>query len=502
MAFTSGAAATPSILLDALNTFLLANGWTKIRGDIDLNVASPKAARYWRFIGLETQTTGSTSRSLRKLNLRTTVGGANVSTVAANFTIDNLASGTAANLIAGSADVVSSSIGTARAWKIQYDFGSPTIVREAQIQCTSSIGLAPRTFLIQWSNDAETWTTMYEASGLTWTASETKLFAFPDTYRFAEHPADNQPSRGGSAEDYPNDVNWEGSPWRQFSEEYFIWQGPGYDASRRVYIHARGHRNPANLTSHLELQYSVGYNAAIRSFGLQAGSAETSVFHLFSSNSVNYWFYINDLRLVIVTQSNVSDYTSSYVGFMEAFGHPDFYPFPLCMIASSPDRTQFVATNDNGLSSIADPGYGALRVKKLDGLDYIGGNRGFSQTDESCLSGASAPTGFPVVWPFHHGGTYVNSGWPENKGSGSSNAANRRLFDFLLPTQQNDLPMFPCMVMDRIYGNLGILSGVYAIPGGGLLAPQQAIVISGVTYRVFPNRSRRGGANWFAVKEA
>jgi hypothetical protein len=503
MAFTSGSAATTSVLLNALNTFLLANGWTKIRGDIDLNVASPKAARYWRVVVHETVGTNSNTRSLRKLNLRTTVGGANVATIAANFTIDNLASGTAANLIAGSADVVTSNIGGLRSWKIQYDFGSPTIVREVEMQSTTSTTLSPRAFIIQWSNDNETWTTMFEATGLSWTSSEVKLFAFPDTYRFNEHPADNQPSRAGSAEDYPTETNFEGSPWRQFGEEYFIWQGPGYDASRRVYIHARGHRNPGNLTSHLEFQYSTGYDSAIRGFGQQVGSGGTSVFHIFTSNSVNYWFYINDLRLIIVTQSNVSDYTSSYIGFMEAFGHPDFYPFPLCMIASSPNRNQFVGTTENGLSSIVDPGYGALRVKKLDGLDYIGGNRVFGASEEAIMDGSSSPIGFPVVWPLHHGGTYSNAAWPLNKGSGTSNlAVNRRLFDFLLPTQQNDLPMLPAMVMDRISGNLGILSGVYAIPGGGLLAPQQAIVISGVTYRVFPNRSRRNGSSWFAVKEA
>ena len=501
MAFTSGSAATPSVLLSALNTFLLANGWTKIRGDIDLNVASPKAARYWRVVVHETDGTNSSIRSLRKLNFRTTVGGANVSTVAANFTIYNLGSGTATNLIAGSADVVSSNIGSARAWKIQYDFGSPTIVREIEMQSTTSTTLSPRAFVVQWSNDGETWTTMWESTGLSWTSSEVKLFSFPDTYRFSEHPADSQPSRAGSAEDYPADTNWENSQWRHFSEEYFIWQGPGYDASRRVYIHARGHRNPGNLTSHLEFQYSPGYDAAIRGFGQQVGSGGTSVFHIFTSNSVNYWFYINDLRLVIVTQSNVSDYTSSYVGFTEAFGHPDFYPFPLCMISSSPDRNQLIATSENGLGSIVDPGFGALRAKKLDGFDYIGGNRIFGGSEEAIVPGSSASA--ITVWPLHHGGTYANASWPYNKGSGTSNlAVNRRLFDYLLPTQQNDLPIFPAMIMDKISGNLGILSGVYAIPGGGLLAAQQPIVISGITYRVFPNRSRRNGSNWFAVKEA
>lgn len=503
MAFTSGSAATASVLMDALNTFLLANGWTKLRGDVDLAVASPKAARWWRLLVLETTYAYTNSRALRKLNFRTTVGGANVATDPAKFTIDWLASGTAANLIAGSADVwTSSAINSSRAWQIKYDFTTPTVIREVQMQAASySTDYAPRSFLIQWSNDGETWTTMFETVNISWTASETKLFTFADGYRFSQHPADNQPSRAGAAEDLGAEINLEGSPFRELSEEYFVWQGPGYDAARRVYVHMRGHRNPTNLTSHLELSYSTQYNAAVRAWGQQVGSPAKSRFHLFASGSVNYWFYVNDLRIIIVTQSNVSDYTSSYIGFMEAFAHPDYYPFPLFMAATDLDRTRLMAPINNIHSSIADPGYDAMTVKKWDGIDYIGGNRPVGSTDNIKIGGnGGATAGYPTVWP-HYFGSAQNSSWPSNKGSGSTANGDRHLFDNMLATQQGDLPLLPAIVMDRVHGHLGVMSGVYAIPGADVLAPQQAIVIGGVTHRVFPNRTRRTRASWFAVRE-
>lgn len=503
MAFTSGTAATASVLMDALNTFLLANGWTKLRGDVDLAVASPKAARWWRLIVLETMSTNTSSRALRKLNFRTTVGGANVATDPAKFTIDWLASGTAANLIAGSADVnANTAIGSSRAWQIKYDFTTPTIIREVQIQATSAATTnAPRSFLIQWSNDGETWTTMFEAVNISWTASETKLFAFADGYRFSQHPANNQPSRSGAAEDLGADIALEGSGFRELSEEYFVWQGPGYDAARRVYVHMRGHRNPTDLTSHLELSYSTQYNSAVRGWGQQVGSPAKSRFHLFASGSVNYWFYVNDLRIVIVTQSNVSDYTSSYIGFLEAFAHPDYYPFPLCMASTDADRTRFMTPINNLHSSIADPGYDAMTVKKWDGIDYIGGNRAFNGTENSKVGGTGGATlGYPTVWP-HYFGSAQNSSWPSNKGAGSTVHSDRHLFDNMLATQQGDVPLLPAIVMDRVHGHLGVMSGVYAIPGADVLAPQQAIVIGGVAYRVFPNRTRRTRASWFAVRE-
>lgn len=502
MAFTSGSAATPSVLLDALNTFLLANGWTKLRGDIDLTVVSPKAARWWRVLVLETTSVNYSSRDLRKLNFRTTAGGPNVSTDASKFTIDWLSSGTAANLIAGSADVVASGLGSLKAWQIKYDFTTPTIIREVQMQATSGATYsAPRSFVIQWSNDGETWTTMYEASMISWTASETKLFTFADGYRFYQHPGDNLPSRAGSAEDLATDVNYEGSPFREMSEEYFVWQGPGYDASRRVYVHMRGHRNPNDLTSHLELSYSTQYNSGIRAWGQQVGSPSKSRFHLFTSGTVNYWFFVNDLRIIILTQSNVSDYMSSYIGFMEAFALPDYYPFPLLISTTDMDRTRLMATSNNGMSSMVDPGYDAMIVKKWDGIDYIGGNRGFSSTENTKISGSGGVLGFPIIWP-HYFGSAGNSTWPNNKGSGSTANGDRHLFDNMLATQQGDIPLIPAIVMDRVNGHLGVMSGVYAIPGADVLAPQQAIVIGGDTYRVFPNRTRRTRASWFAVKES
>jgi hypothetical protein len=220
---------------------------------------------------------------------------------------------------------------------------------------------------------------------------------------------------------------------------------------------------------------------------------------MFGSGVQNYWFFVNDLRLIIVTQNGASDYTSSYIGFMEAFALPDYYPFPLCAIGTSLNRNQFAATLDNGLSSIHDPGFGALVVKKWDGIDYVGGNRAFGGTEEAPITGTA---GAPSVWPLFHGSTDTGLTWPSNKGAGTANAANRRLFDFLAPTQQNDLPLIPCIVMDRTHGHLGVLSGVFAVPGGGILAAQQGITIGSDTYRVFPNRTRRAGTSWFAVKEA
>lgn len=501
MPFTTGVARTPSELINALNTHLVANGWTKVRGDTDMNCASPKAARYWRLVIFETQNTGSTTRGIGMLHLRTTLGGANVATNAANWSVSDIATGTTAVLISGGTFRGATSMGQSRSWKMTYDFGTPTTIRELYLRGDATVNNSPRAFSVQWSNDGDSWTTMYEASGLTWTASENKTFSFGDGYLFSNHVSGVLPRRSGGSEDYAADTNWEGSVFRDFSDDIFVWQGPGYDASRRVYISARGHTNVPNLTHLLEFNYSTNFNPAVKSFLGQEGSAASSVFHVFGSGSVNYWIYTNSHRIILVTQTGSADYTSTYIGFMGAFALPDYYPFPLLAVSTASNRDYTSNVANNGLSSIADPGYGALWCKKWDGLNSFGGNRNFGATEGLSASGSVGP--FPMVWPCHFGSSDTNQRWPTNKGGNTQGSlyTNQHLFEFLVATQQTDLPLFPCVIFDRTHGNLGVMTGVFALPGGGILAPQQVLVIGGQNYRVFPNRTRRQGVSWFAVKE-
>lgn len=502
MAFTSGAAETPSILLDRLNTFMTGNGWTKLRGLVDNAVASPKAARYWRVMMYETITTSNTTWGLQLLNFRTTVGGANVATVAANFSIDSLVTGTASLLISGgSVRFGGTGPGAARARKIEYDFGSPVTIRQVQMRAGATLNETPRSFAIQWSNDREVWTTMFEAASITWTTGETKLFTFDNGYLHGGHPGASLPRRSGGFEDYQADTNWETSAFRDFSEEVFIWQGPGYDAARRVFIHARGHCNTPNSSHILEFNYSTAYDALIRGWGLQPGAASVSLDHIMGSGTINYWFYLNAHRLVIVTQTGAADYTSTYIGFMAAFAHPDYYPFPLLMSSMSNSRATAVSSTDNMHSSMVDPGFGCLVVKKWDNVDYVGGNRPQDVTDNRQILGTNPA--LPMLWPAHFGGSDNNIRWPLNKGCGTFTSLynTQHLFEFLVATQQGDLPLLPCIVYDKTHGNLGALTGVFAVPSAGILSPQQVLTISGQAYRVFPNRSRRNSASWFAIKE-
>jgi hypothetical protein len=501
MPFSTGTAVNSTDLLKKINTHLVANGWTKLRGEEDIVPASPKSARYWRMIVLESQTTSATVRGVQLFNLRGTPGGPNLCTNAANFTISDLGTGNASLLISGGV-VRSSNIGSARAWRIQYDFGSPTIIRELYMRADSTVGNTPRSFVIQWSHDGEVWTTMFDASNISWTASEFKTFTWNDGYVSPIHPSSTIARRSGSAEDFPADVNWEGSGFRHMSEDMYAWQAPGYDANRRVYVKARSHSVVSSSTEIIEWNFSAAYNNNLRGFFENVGTSPNSTFHFFGTGTISYRIYSNSKRLILITKTGATDYTSSYVGFLSAFALPDYYPFPLTMSATSPSRSAYnLATSDNVLSSMADPGFGCIVSRYWDGIIRTGGNRAAGATDGYTVSGTSSP--FPFVWPHFFGKSTSNERWPNNRGGGTTGTmySNQTLMEKLIATQQNDLPLFPAIVIDHQYGSLGALDGVFILPGWNILAAEQTMTINSVNYRIFPNRTRRLGASWFAVRE-
>lgn len=495
MPFATGTARTPSELLKAINTLLTANGWTKLRGEEDMNCAAPKAARYWRVVVFEIQTTTNDFPGVQRLHLRTTIGGANVATNGANWSLNSLGTGNTGLLVSGG-NVRAADIDDGP-WILTYDFGSATTIREIEMQADTTVGNTPRDFSVQWSNDGITWTTMAQFTAPTWTASQVRQFSWADGTRYSRHVADDAPRRTGTYGAWTDfTTQWSATSFhREMSNDTWIWQGPGYDASRRVYIHARGMCRETSDTHMISFGYATAHDNAILGFNNQAGSPTVDRTLLMNSGTINYWIYCNSKRLIVVVRSGAQDYTSAYVGFMSAFATPDQWPFPLAVTTTSLDDSTYVFGDNNArLSSAADPGLNAGVCRLWDGTQLAISNR-----PNNVASNLYLENGFTWVSPYHYGCT-GRGDWPQDH-AGDWVDYLGHFFDRIDPTVQGHLPLFPCVVQDRLYGNLGVLDGLFGIPGGGILTALQVITINGQDYRIFPNRTRREGVNWFAVRE-
>lgn len=493
---TTGTSVGAADLLKKLDAFITANGWTRLRGEPDHAVSSPKAARYWRINVRDTIFVNDNTRSLRGIQMRTTAGGANVATNGASYSFSALASGSGAALVSATGVTSSGNVGANNRWTVTYDFGSATTIRELVLTC-DAVNPAPRAFDVQWSNDGHTWTTMvsYDATHFS-SVGQSVTFTWDSGagYTDARHPSGTVARRGGllTNTDVTDTVDAEAC------NDIWAWQGPGFDAARRVYVYAAPFYDTATGTELIKMQCSTGVDTNLADwFTFQVGASEDSAYLMLQGASVTHWFYVNSRRFVVVVKNGIDDYTSAYMGFMQQFALPADYPFPLFQGATADDTTARMSTVNSAFRAFCDPGLGSgcAGFRRWDNV-WV---RVANHDKTADLGDDPRPDPEAWVWPWHIGSTGGFGGFPGNAVGGSNNFGTHFL-DRIDPTAQGDLPLIPAIVMTDPFGNVGALDGVFCVPRGGVLSPEQVVTVSAVDYRVFSNRNRSGGQHYFAVR--
>ena len=365
----------------------------------------------------------------------------------------------------------------------------------------------PAHFYVQWSNDARTWTTMFYQPYDTelYTAdNQTVTFSWASGagYLNPRHPSATVARRGGYSYFTSGGVSSE-NVYREHCDDIWCWQGPGYDAARRVYVSAIP---TYNLTSQYEAIAFTGHIDVDATMlpaswftnqeGVLPSSLENnSPTHTMSSNGVEYWFYCNSKRFIVVTRSGVDEYGMSYCGFVSAFAQPDDYPFPL-YIGSVTDTWSYpLSTAGTYLRDAQDPVSGAAYYRLWDNTWREVYNHDLDLGRSENWS--SAPDA--VIWPKHIG-VVGGSNYPQNWGGDHADPEGHMLSS-MDPTEQGDLPVIPSILLDRTYGAIGALDGVFTIPGGSVLSPESTFTIGADTYRVFATRSWSDGVQYYCIRE-
>jgi len=492
MPFATGTADTAVELQTIINTLVTANSWTKLRGETDMACASPKAARYWRMLWFEEESTGGDFRQIRAMEWRTAVSGADIATTDTSYSASSgPASGSFQNIIDDSGTPFQTPDIDDQLFWIKYDFGSATIIRELLFRCSND-ARAPRNFVIQWSNDDVTWTTMFHQSvNLAWVDDETKIFTFDDAFLEGRHFSSTICRRRGN----PLTVLQNASVLDKDQEDgTFVWQGPGYDANRRVFIGMRSFFDISVGTEWLQIKGFTDYDTNLLDWDLNE-NADTgeSQFLLLSSSGFTYWIYVNSIRIIIVIRNGLDDYTSAYAGFTAAFALPADWAQPLAIMATADTRSNITST-EAYLSSFCDPGeFGQARWLDWNNVWSTITNRNGTAT----LLYEATPLNWVFPW---HVGINGDGTWPRTT-VGDNDTFNTHWLDKMQPTEQGDLPIIPATIWNRTYGAMGVLDGVYAVPGGGIVTVEQVITIAAQDYRVFASREDRDGQNFFLIRE-
>lgn len=496
---TTGTFKTGSDLLNQLNTFITTNSWTKLKGETDLACASPKAAKFWRMLVIETTAINYNLRVLQKMEWRTTVGGPNVATDgdAYSFSSLSLGYGDGHTLVNGTPSYVRSAVVDSRLWWVQYEFPTPTIIREIFITRYNTSG-SPYRFIIQWSHDGDIWTDMIQVEDNALLSNTTATFTFDDGYMSPFHEDINTARRTGDSGSTGNYDNFTINANQ--NNDLWCWRGLGYDADRRVYFSARSFSNPTVGTEYIEFSAHCSYDPDISSVSWmteQEGSfSGNSSYLLASSSGGTFWFYVNSSRIIIVLKNGLDDYTSAYIGFLSSFADPDNYPFPLFCGATDSDYRDSISGTFSNTRSFCDPGDNfTAKVRLWNNVWYSVENaNGSSGLVDDPDIGSDA-----WVWPWSTGS--AGEGSFPFAAVGDTRYGDAHYLDRLDPTLQGDLPFIPAIVMQRPYGNVGSLEGVFCSPRGGILSPEQVVTIGGNTYKVFSNRAKTGGNHYYVIRE-
>lgn len=213
-----------------------------------------------------------------------------------------------------------------------------------------------------------------------------------------------------------------------------------------------------------------------------------------SNNTITYWFYANDRRVICVFKIG-TNYSSLYAGLFLPYALPNEYRRPL-YVAGNHRSQQAITLANRANSFIADPGTQAAQFMTMEDLWVFVNNRDDSTLPDPGLI-ANSTTAF--LWPKK-----------TEKGSGVSQSSTSASWAFYLneqmrPNLAGEMPMYQCHIFNPtgLSGKgavMGALDGVYDTSGFNRIA-EQTVTFGGSTFRLFPNMYRSGNSNFMAIEE-
>ncbi len=223
-----------------------------------------------------------------------------------------------------------------------------------------------------------------------------------------------------------------------------------------------------------------------------AAQLKASPFQYFNTwqNSIDYWIYANDRRVIIVCKVNTS-YVSMYAGLFLPYALPSEYLKPFIVLTNR-DRLDPYNTNNAGNQFIACPGEGAGYVLNLNGDEWLDcWNLAHSAGQDVNLAISTEA----IIWPHR---SFVQRGLGNSAGLSDWNHYG---FFYLRPNALGESPQFLCQIMSTKESHMmGALDGVYATAGFGRTSEQE-LTLDARTYRVFQNIFRTTPRDYMSVEE-
>jgi hypothetical protein len=272
-----------------------------------------------------------------------------------------------------------------------------------------------------------------------------------------------------------------GTALEDFSELHIRF--PGVNSFTGV-LNIRTQRNVA--LGHYGWQSSVSKTwVSSIAWGGQFGESP-SVFTNFWDQSLGYWFYVNDRRVIMSVKVS-SVYASAFWGMFLPFTTPDEYNYPLYIGSNYSSLKDYAPLTVGDEFFIASPYTNTAYYMAVRGTWEMVENRKTPGMDSYSISAVGR------LWPF----ATIRAA---NNFSSLPNDAPRWMA-ISRPNKNGEVPIIPCHIVSHSEKQMiGVLDGVHAIPGFGKGTEQQ-VTFSSRSFRLFQDLNRTTDGSYMAIEE-
>jgi len=262
---------------------------------------------------------------------------------------------------------------------------------------------------------------------------------------------------------------------------------PGSVGGEQPKISIRTGWNIAANSYGWELCAYPNYNPASE-FGLQEQNSPSTWLCLWQ-NTLDYWFYVNDRRFIVVANIGTF-YMSAYAGFFLPYALPAEYPFPYFVGATFPTLQPY-NLNNSAMRSFCDPGISAASYQRRESMEWA-----LLKNVNSVGNGVDSYSTYdgPVIWPYR-------TCHADNNTFDNAASLEWSFFHRMRPLANGKMPLWQCTIVDSWDETVpGVLDGVFAT-GGFNRVPEQIVTVDAQDYRLFIAAGKDSPKHYFAIEE-
>jgi hypothetical protein len=124
---------------------------------------------------------------------------------------------------------------------------------------------------------------------------------------------------------------WENKRTVTGSSAEYIWRAPGNDDTNSIYVGVQRFLDVSGDYDNLRLCGMSGFNSGLTFLNQPNALHDGQPFLcLLRTGSMPYWFVASGRRVVIVVKASTV-YQSAYMGFIDTYGNPSQFPYPLAI---------------------------------------------------------------------------------------------------------------------------------------------------------------------------